>query len=295
MRQYSFETWDVFTATRFTGNPLAVVYDADDLTTEEMQTITREFNLAETVFIFTSKDDANAAKLRIFTPGYEMPFAGHPTVGAAIALQHARELPAEFRLELNTGVFAISTDTKNGEPFAAFTNPNLPREMGDAPEASALETALGLPDGAIFQDHRRPRLAGAGVNYVYVCAPLENVRQARLNHMAFEALGLENTVGILLYAEGGDAPDATHHARMFAPDAGVAEDPATGSAAAGLPAHVLASTTITDGEHNWIVEQGVEMGRPSRIAVSVQVIDNAAARVTIGGNAVKVSEGRITI
>lgn len=295
MAQYPFETWDVFTDQRFAGNPLAIVFDAQGLSDQEMQTITGEFNLSETVFILPPEDPANTARIRIFTLGYEMPFAGHPTVGAAHALKRARKLSDALRLELNTGVFSISLDERDGKPIATFTNPNLPTKTGDAPLTDGLEAALGLTAGALDRDAFRPGRFGAGVDFVYARAALADVQSAQLHHAAFDSLGLDSVVGVLLYADGGETPDGTFHARMFAPNAGIAEDPATGSAAAALPAHVLCGGGVADGTHSWIVEQGFEMGRPSIIQLTVEVSAGAVTGVQVGGGAVPIMEGVLTV
>lgn len=295
MRRYAFETWDVFTERRFAGNPLAVVMHAEGLSTAEMQTIAREFNLAETSFVLPPENPANAALVRIFTPSFEMPFAGHPTVGTALALARARGIEGSMRLELKAGVFPIRLDASGAAPVAEFENPNLPAERGRAPDAALFEAALSLGDGAIDRGAHRPRLVGAGVTFYYVRAPLDAVRAARLDSAAWERLDMRNAVGVLLYAEGGDAADAAWHVRMFAPEAGVPEDPATGSAAAALPGQIALSQTLADGAHRWIVEQGVEMGRPSRIAVSLDVAEGAVRAVRIAGAAVPVSTGELTL
>lgn len=293
MPAYEFETLDVFTDEKFTGNQLAVLMDARGLSTEEMQTITREFNLSETTFVLPPEDPKNTARVRIFTLGYEMPFAGHPTVGTAIAIAQARGLQGELKLELNAGLFLLRIDLSGAAPFAEFQNPNLPKEVGAAPSAEMLEAALCLPAGAVNRDAHKPRLIGAGVEYIYVCAPLDAVRGARIDSAAFSALKLENTVGVYLYAKGGEASDAAYHARMFAPDAGIAEDPATGSAAAAFPGQIALSQDLVDGVHRWVIEQGYEMGRPSRIHATVEISGGAVAAVRIGGNAVPVQKGQI--
>ncbi len=295
MKAYDFETLDVFTDVKFAGNQLAVIMDARGLTDDEMQAITLEFNLSETTFILPPQDSANTARVRIFTLGYEMPFAGHPTVGTAVAIARARNLSDEIRLELNTGIFPVRLDMSGATPFAEFCNPNLPEEEGSAPSAEALEAALGLPQGAIDRKRRRPRRISAGSVYIYACAELEAVRGARLNSSAFDALGLDQTIGVYLYAAGGDAPDADYHARMFAPTAGIAEDPATGSAAAALPGQIALADRLADGEHRWVIEQGFEIGRPSRIIATVETANGAVTSVRIGGNAVPVQTGQIFI
>lgn len=295
MKSYDFETWDVFTDMRFAGNPLAVIMDARGLTDEQMQTITREFNLAETSFVLPPEKPAHAARVRIFNPGYEMPFAGHPTVGTAIAIAKARKLSGELQLELGAGLFAVKVDTDREAPFAQFQNPNDPAEQGAAPAPDLIEAALSLPEGAVDRGAHAPRIIGAGVNFVYAKAPLEAVRRARINSAAWEKLQLHQTVGILVYAEGGEAKDAAYHVRMFAPDAGVSEDPATGSAACALPGKIALSQTLAAGAHRWIVEQGFELGRPSRIEVEFDAVGGRATRVRVGGSAAPVTKGQIFI
>lgn len=290
---YNFETYDVFTETKFTGNQLAVVANAEGLTTEDMQAITREFNLAETSFILPAENPENTARVRIFTTSYEMPFAGHPTVGTTVAIARARNLKGEIKLELNAGLFPVRVETDGDKGFAEFQNPNLPKETGEAPAADKLEAALSLPQGSIDRAHYKPRRIGAGVDFVYVHAPLQVVREASLDIAAWRALDMNNIIGVYLYAKDGEAADATYHSRMFGPDAGVPEDPATGSAAAAFPGHVALSERLTDGTHHWIIEQGFEMGRPSRIQATVDIDAGAVSAVRIGGAAVKVQEGRL--
>lgn len=295
MRAYTFETYDVFTEHKFAGNQLAVVFDAEGLSSEEMQTITCEFNLSETTFILPPENPEHTACVRIFTLGYEMPFAGHPTVGTSIAIARARGVSDRLTLELNAGLFPVMLDMSGDAPFATFENPNLPQVKTGAPSAEALEAALTLPSGSIDRGAHQPRLIGAGADFVYARAPLEVVGAAQINSAAFAALKLENTVGVYLYAEGGAAPDAAYHARMFAPDAGIPEDPATGSAAAAFPGQIAASDSLSDGVHNWIIEQGFEMGRPSRIHAGVEAKDGAVCAVRIGGAAVPVQKGQIFV
>ena len=280
---------------KFAGNQLAVLMDAQGLSTEEMQTITREFNLSETTFVLPPEDPAHTARVRIFTLGYEMPFAGHPTVGTAIAIARARGLEGALQLELNAGLFPVKVDLDGAAAFAEFQNPNLPQEIEPAPSADALEAALSLPAGSLDRDAHRPRVMGAGADYIYAKAPLEIVRAACIDSANFSALGLKETVGVYLYARGGEAADATYHARMFAPDAGIPEDPATGSAAAAFPGQIAASERLSDGTHRWLIEQGFEMGRPSRIHATVEASDGAVTSVRIGGHAVPVQKGQLFI
>lgn len=294
MKSYKFETWDVFTNNRFAGNPLAIVMDADGLTSEQMQVITNEFNLSETTFVLPPKNLSHTARVRIFTPGYEMPFAGHPTVGTAIAIARARGLSGAIVLELNAGDFVVSVNAEDKAGSAEFLNPNLPQPAGEAPKAELLEAALSLPAGALDRDAHCPRLIGAGgVNFVYCCAAIKDVEAAGVNSAAFAELDIDGTVGVYLYAKGGVTKDAAYHARMFAPNAGIVEDPATGSAAASLPGQLALAEALSDGEHRWLIEQGFEMGRPSLIRARVEVRNNAIVQVRIGGEAVTVQKGEL--
>lgn len=302
MAHFDFVTLDVFTDSKFVGNQLAVLLDARGLSTADMLAITREFNYSETTFVLPPEDHRNTARVRIFTVGYEMPFAGHPTVGTAIAIARARNLTGELRLELNTGVFPVRVELDRPVAFSEFKNPNLPAERGDAPDASLIEAALALPPGSIDRDAHRVRKVGAGANFYFAKAPLDVVRQAKFNSAAFEAISFEGTIGVLLYAEGGDAKDASYHVRakdasyhvrMFAPGAGIPEDPATGGAAAALPGQIALSQRLADGTHRWVIEQGFELGRPSRIQATVEAEGGAVKSVRIGGEAVFVMKGQL--
>ncbi len=284
-----YEIWDVFADRPLEGNPLALVWDADALSTDAMQALAKEFNLAETVFILTPTKADCAARLRIFTPAYEMPYAGHPTVGASVALGARRGLGDAFQLQLNAGVFDITH--RDGAPArAAFVNPNLPLETGRAPTPEAVARAVSLPADAIEAGAHGPRRIGAGVDFVYAKAALADVRRAALDTGAFEALALGDAVGLLLYADG---EATTYHVRMFAPGAGVPEDPATGSAAAALPGQIALAGGLGDGAHVWSLAQGVEMGRPSRIDVAIDASGGAPKKISVGGAAVRVIAGRI--
>ena len=292
---YDFVTLDVFTDEKFTGNQLAVLLDAQGLTPEQMQTITREFNYAESTFVLPPENPENTARVRIFTPGYEMPFAGHPTVGTAIAVARAKGLKGQIRLELNTGVFPVDVEATKDGGFAEFENPNLPKETGAAPAIEKIAAALSIPVQAIDEGAHKPRRCGAGVDYVYVKTSLDVLKTARVNSAAWGELGVEEIIGLYLYAEGGEAPDADYHVRMFAPGAGVTEDAATGSAAAGFPAQIIRSQNIPDGLHRWVIEQGFEMGRQSRIIAVVDVAGGEIKSVRIGGKAVFVQKGQIFV
>lgn len=296
MTDFEFETLDVFTRERFAGNPLAVVHDAQGLSSDAMLKITREFNLSETTFILPPEDSDNTARIRIFTPGYEMPFAGHPTVGTAIAIAARHKGNQDLRLELNAGLFHVRVDQERDVAFAEFQNPNAPVAIGPAPESARLAAALSLEPAEIESGQACPQLMGSGgVVFVYVRAAMESVKRAKVNLSAFEALGIDDVVGVYLYAGEARRDDAHYHARMFAPNAGIMEDPATGSAAASLPAHLAVAEGLGDGDYRWVVEQGFEMARPSRIHVAARVDKGAVSSVSIGGEGVFVQRGRISV
>lgn len=281
-----FETWDVFTTTRFAGNPLAVVLNAEGLDGEAMASVAREFNLSETVFISPPQTADCAAALRIFTPASELPFAGHPTIGAAYSVAAARSGLREFKLELAAGVFSITIDA-NG---AAFVNPNAPRAWAIAGGREAHAAALGLPASSVLHD---PGAAGAPTPFGYVAIEYDALGRIRLD---FAALGeLERDVEGLLVCARSPAEGVDFRVRMFAPGHGIVEDPATGSAACALPAYVLAHEGLADGHYDWRIEQGVEMGRPSLIHISFDVHGGAVGPVRVGGQAIRMQTGEMTV
>ncbi|PKL96587.1 MAG: phenazine biosynthesis protein PhzF [Gammaproteobacteria bacterium HGW-Gammaproteobacteria-8] len=288
-----FETWDVFTATRFAGNPLAVLFDADGVDVLQMQAVTREFDYSESVFIQAATLPGHDARLRIFTPAGELPFAGHPTVGAACALARRRGHAGSMRLELGAGSFAIETRLQKSLWSAEFVNPNLPRIVGPGPEPAQLAAALGLAPDQIAAGASAPRRVGAGIDFIAVQTSAQALVAAKLDVAAFDALAMDGACGLLVYAIESDGLNHQVRARMFAPHIGVPEDPATGSAAAALPAHLFDPESMADGLHRIEVLQGGEMGRPSRIEVSVAVECGCFAALTVAGQAVPVARGTI--
>ncbi|MBP6716684.1 MAG: PhzF family phenazine biosynthesis protein [Acidobacteria bacterium] len=297
-----FHTLDVFTSRRFAGNPLAVVLDADGLSTDEMQSIAREFNLSETIFVMAPADSANTAKVRIFFPNGEIPFAGHPTVGCAILLATERgALDAtqaiEIRLEEEAGLVPVIVTTgPNGVPQAIFTAPIVPYELTDVSlDVTAIARASGLDvDDIGFGDHR-PRLHKAGPGCLHV--PVRTrAALAKAQPMEPHWSTLFNAIGTdqgYFYTPGGDDPGTAYRARMFAPTAMTPEDPATGSATAMLAAQLLTSEHLTDGTHRWQLEQGYEMGRPSDLHLQADVEGGRLTAVRVSGQAVRVMSGEL--
>ena len=294
-----FHVLDVFTATRYQGNPLAVVLDAGAVDAARMQAIAKEFNLSETVFVMPPDRAGHAARLRIFTPGREIPFAGHPTVGAAVLLAELRgdrvqpgSAEALLVLEEEIGPVRVGVRLRGGDaPFAEFDAPRLPTETGPVAPNEDLAAALTLRVGEIGFENHRPTRYSAGNAFAFVpISSLEVIGKAQISPQHWGALQGE---GAFLYCRQCVHTSSAFHARMFAPGFGVAEDPATGSAAAALAAVIHRFDAPTDGIHKRIIEQGYEMGRASEIALSLTVAAGRLANARIGGHAVRVMQGAL--
>jgi trans-2,3-dihydro-3-hydroxyanthranilate isomerase len=296
----AYHVLDVFTDTRFGGNPLAVVLDADGLDPRRMQTIAREFNLSETVFVSRPQNPAHTARVRIFTPAIEMPFAGHPTVGTAALLAelkgpaHGRNGDALIVLEEQIGAVRIGVRLRGGiAPFAEFDAPKLPEESGTLPATDRLAAALGLIPAEIGFENHRPLRISAGNTFAFVpVASLEAIAKAHVAAAHWSA-AFQGGLGAFLYCRQTVHTTSAFHARMFAPEHGVPEDPATGSAAVGFAGVIHRFDALPDGVHKRTIEQGYEMGRPSQIELSLEVEGGRLAGVRIGGRAVRVAEGMI--
>lgn len=302
---YRFQTLDVFTTERFGGNPLAVVLDADTLNSARMQSIAREFALSETVFVVKSSLPAHTARLRIFTPVAELPFAGHPTVGAAIVLA---ELAAERNgladqhqdslvvIEETIGTVRVGISRRRGEAaFAEFDAPKLPEEMGEPPAPERIAATLGLMPSEVGFENHRPTVFSAGLPYVFVpVRGLDDIARIRpqAQHWA-ETFG--NRGAVYAYCRETVHTRSSFHARMFDPGHDIPEDPATGSAAAALAAVVHRFDQRPDGQTRLVIEQGFEMGRPSHIWLELQVQGSMLKGVRIGGHAVGVLKGTISV
>lgn len=308
--RYAYVTADVFTDARFGGNPLAVLPDARGLTTEQMLAITREFNYSESTFVLPPEDPAHTCRVRIFTPGGEVPFAGHPTVGTAHVLTATGRVQLtgeETRLVLGEGVGPVPVTVRatDGVPtFAQLSVARLPTEEAPAASPDEIAAVLGLdPDDLLGGDHA-PRVGSCGLPFLLV--PVRSgdaVRRARVRPDLWER-ALAGTTGseMMVFAQGG-TPDADPslrsgqaiHARVFVPGLNVPEDPATGSANAALGGYLAARTPRDGATLRWTVAQGIEMGRPSRLEVEVDKQGGAVTAVRVGGRSVLVCEGTIEV
>jgi trans-2,3-dihydro-3-hydroxyanthranilate isomerase len=299
-----FYTLDVFTEQALTGNPLAVVLDSDGLDTGRMQAIAREFNLSETVFVLAPRDPINTAKLRIFTPGRELPFAGHPTVGTAILLAELRAAEVlhkeDVQVVLEETVGAIQCTVrhiKNRAARASFRLPRLPEYVEELGPVSAIADALGLLPAEVALPGHAPGRYSAGVAFAFI--PIANrtaTAKVQLDRTQWQAaFGGNGREPIYLYCADPLSREHAYHARMFAPDMGVAEDPATGAAAAAFAGVVMRFDRPGDGDHTLVIEQGYEMGRASLITLGLEVAGGVLTSASIGGAAVIVAQGIIDV
>ena len=295
--QYSFHTLDVFTTKVFTGNPLAVVLDAQSLDDVQMQKIAAEFNLSETVFVLPPEDEANTAKLRIFTPGRELSFAGHPTVGAAILLADLFGIKDEVRLEEGVGLVPVALDAREAGMFAQFSAAVMPEPWTNVPGDKKIAAALSLKEHQIGGGTHRASVFDPG-NHPVLYVPLKDrdtLAEAKTSMADWPALGASGAFLAYLYCEGESGTGVDYHARAFAPLSGIAEDPATGSAAAGFPGPLLSYEGPWEGTRAWVIMQGEDMGRASRIELEADAAKGGLTGVRVGGYAVNVSSGKLDL
>jgi trans-2,3-dihydro-3-hydroxyanthranilate isomerase len=297
--QRRYITVDVFTDRAFGGNPLAVVLDAEGLSTEQMQAIATEFNYSETTFVLPPADSANDANVRIFTVRSELPFAGHPNVGTAFVLAtRAPKPPARLRFEEKAGLVPIEIQTAQGKvvgsEFAA-PKPLSKGAMVDAKEAAAI---LSLSAADIKTDRHPPMIASVGLPFLIAeIASRDAVKRAKPDATAFwktfPAVGAD-----AVYFYTRDVPAAEQpldlQARMFHPgSAGLSEDPATGSATGAAAAFLGDLDGLSDGELKLRIGQGFDMGRPSLLLTRVIKKGGAVVSTHVGGNCVQIMEGTL--
>ncbi|MCS6779560.1 MAG: PhzF family phenazine biosynthesis protein [Geminicoccaceae bacterium] len=297
--RWHFLTLDVFTDRRFTGNPLAVLPEAAGLDAAQMQRIAREFGCPETVFVLPPDDPAHLARLRIFTPAREVPFAGHPTIGTALALarlgrvQPDEEGRARIVLEELAGPVPVTIAFEGGRAIRAeLTAPQRPSH-GPRLEPAPIAAALGLEPGDLAADGPTPCTASCGLSFLMVeLGSRDALARARLDAAAAEPLP---EPAVYLFTRATDVRGIEVRARMLAPRLGVAEDPATGSAAAALAGLLAATDPRPDGDFAWHIEQGVEMGRPSFLAAHALKRAGRVIEARVAGGAVAVMEGTIEV
>jgi trans-2,3-dihydro-3-hydroxyanthranilate isomerase len=281
---------DVFTDRAFAGNPLAVVLGADGLGTAQMLRLAREFNLSETIFVQAPQNPAHRARVRIFFPTAEIPFAGHPTIGCAILLA-ALDGMAEGELVLEEEAGLVPVRVSGGQ--AEFRAPVLPHALPVMPDAAVCAAALGVRDDDIGFGAHRPGVFAGGPAFGYVpLRDLDALARATPHQPHWSALmRLAGVDSAFLYTpvEGG------FRARMFSPTAGIPEDPATGSASAILAAALWRAGDLGLGETRLTIWQGVEMGRPSTIGLRFMCDAQGVQAVHVAGQAVRIAQGRILV
>jgi trans-2,3-dihydro-3-hydroxyanthranilate isomerase len=281
VRTFRYVVADVFTDTPLAGNPVAVFTDARELETEEMQRLARELNLSESVFVLPKERDGHA-RVRIFTPSVELPFAGHPTLGTAFVLAQSLQLD-EIRLETGMGIVPVALEREG--PSIVFGRMEQPLPSWEAfAEADTLLAALGLERSELPVE-----LYDNGVRHVYVALGSEEEVTALRPDVG--ALGVfRAVVGTNCFAGSG----CRWKTRMFAPGSGVSEDPATGSAAGPLAVHLARHGRIRWGDEIEI-SQGAEIGRPSTLYARAEGSAEEIGRVEVGGNAVVVARGEFRL
>ncbi len=297
--KYRFLTCDVFTETRFGGNPVAVLPHADGLSDAQMQQVAREFNFSESTFVFPA-EAGHDRKVRIFTPAREIPFAGHPNVGTAYVLASIGEFGAirgakTVTFEEQAGLVAVRIQEQGGKITSCELAAPQPLSIGKEFAVQHAAAAVSLAPEDVVTKYHPPQLVGVGLPFLF--AELRDraaLERAKANISGLEFLAAQGIwPSVFLYVRVSDGFDI--RARMFAPLAGVPEDPATGSAScalAGLLAHHSAPST---GSFNWRIAQGVEMGRPSTLLARAEKKDGAVQGTWVGGACVMVSEGEISL
>ncbi len=277
--EHRFFTADVFTDQVFGGNPLAVFPDADAIDPALMQRIANEFNLSETVFVLRQKNHQHTRQLRIFTPAVELPFAGHPTVGtafvlAAIGAIDLDETETDIIFEEGVGPVPVRIVSEDGRPvFSRLTTAKLPERGPAAPPRETLAKVLGLAVNDIVEADDAPEAWSAGVPFLFIpLSDMEALGRAAIDTTAWQSSVAGHWASHVVPFTRRDGADAGIQMRMFAPAMGLIEDPATGAAAAAFAGYLAARDPATSGRMSWIVAQGVEMGRASRLNIDVEKV-----------------------
>jgi trans-2,3-dihydro-3-hydroxyanthranilate isomerase len=295
---YRYYICDVFTDTRFGGNQLAVLPEAQGLSDRQMQQVAREFNFSESTFVLPA-ERGHDRRVRIFTPTTEVPFAGHPNVGTAFTLAATGALgpierPVTVTFEEKAGLVPITVARRNGSIWCELSAP-APLSLGPVVARELLAAAVSLSSEEVVTSTHPPQVASVGLPFVVAelrdRAALERARVNGAGLDAIKALGV--VPDIHLYVRSGDEFDL--RTRMFAPYDGVPEDPATGSANCALAALLTQERRESSGAFAYRIAQGVEMGRPSVLEARSEKRDGVVSGTWIGGASVLVSEGTIEV
>ena len=301
---YNFYTADVFTDRLFGGNPLAVFPNATGLDTDMMQMIAREFNLSETIFFFPPDDPQNTVKARIFTPGRELPFAGHPTVGGSFMLATLG------LIKLDGSVTEIVCEELVGPvPVKIFADENgnviktelsaakMPEFIDATPSADVIADVLSLESEDILNGRLSPEVVTAGVPFLFVPVKDRDALARSVVDVAQWRKHLADSVAkdMFLFCFDPEREGSNVRARMYAPSMGITEDPATGAAATAFAGYLAKRADQKNGTLRWVMEQGFEMGRPSILEIETDVKNGVSQAIRVGGSSVMVSQGTFTL
>ena len=286
----AYHLLDVFTTQRLSGNQLAVVMKADNLSDSQMQAIAREFNLSETAFVKQPQFDRHAAAVRIFTPYQELAFAGHPTIGAA-AVVAATNRSSAIRLEEKLGIITCLVERPSRNvTHVRFSLPELPEHIADLPDTDAIAASLGIAPEDVGCGDLRPCVYAAGtVMHLIPVRDAAVLKRIKLERSGWENLYVFGRGNIYIFTATPEEPGNDYAARMFAPGITFIEDAATGSAAGALIG--LLAQHMSDGTHDLKLRQGLEMRRASLIEMQFTRAEGAVTRASIGGSAITFAEG----
>jgi len=292
---YRFRILDVFTNRPYAGSPLAVLPEAQGLSAEQMQRIAGEFAFSATAFVRPPRGPGHTHRVRIFTPSKELPFAGHATIGSALTLAMEGDSSEEFVFDEDVGPVRVSMRPGTGAGTAWMWAAKLPERGPEPPPPVALATLLSLKVTDLLAGDWKPVAVSAGIPFLVVpVRDLDALRRARLDIARWREI-LANWWAAQVYVvtpvEQGS--EWRFRTRMFGPGIGIDEDPAAGAAATALPGWLVPRLKPRDGLLSFIIEQGIEMGRPSTLPVEVDVEAGAVTAVRVGGAAVTIAEGRI--
>jgi trans-2,3-dihydro-3-hydroxyanthranilate isomerase len=297
-----FQTVDVFTGAQFAGNPLAVVLNAAGLSTEQMQAIAAEFNLAETTFVRPPQHATHTAEVRIFTPRYEMPFAGHPNVGTAFVLAragicHGRAVEGDGVIfEEKAGLVPIEFLRDGASVVGARLASPQPLSIGAEIAGELVASACGISPADIEIANHRPCIASCGAPFILAELKTRTALAAATarTDVFLNEVSKQPATSILVYTQAGEA-DIDIRARMFAPHHGIPEDPATGSANVALIGLLAKLRPEANLSLSKTIAQGVEMGRPSMLQAKAEKTNGVVTATFIGGRCVPVMSGSIDL
>jgi trans-2,3-dihydro-3-hydroxyanthranilate isomerase len=301
--KYRYYTCDVFTETRFGGNPLAVLPQAEGLSDLQMQQLAREFNYSETAFVFPP-EAGQTRKVRIFTPAREVPFAGHPNVGTAFVLASTGELgeiqsSRRVTFEEKAGLVPVHIHVENGKITSCELTAPEPLSFGPTIPAALVAAAVSLSEKDIVTQAHQPQLASVGLPFVMTeVKNLSALERIRVNTKGFEDLRDADPNGSVrdcLYLYTRTSGEVDLRARMLAPLSGVPEDPATGSAGCAVAGLLTHLNKQASGAFAYRIAQGIEMGRPSTLHARAEKADGVVRTTSVGGACILVSEGSIIV